>query len=294
MKRRNLTKIDQVETEKRFMLIVEDNKNWRDIICQVASEADCHPICAASFPQALKIVSEQKFELISLDLDLQDETMLGRMFLQMIPTNNKETPIIIVTGVLDSLQDEILGLVNYPQVSHIFLKQNLILNEFKKTINDILRDAPARKKGKAAPLENATTLGQKSTWKSRTMQLHGKHKFSLKKIIISTILGLLMYATINLPFIWLAFYSPEDVSNTPLIIGNLLTASIALVFILSISGAINNKQAVSIILALVSAISAAKLFSPQGQNSMFDSILEKAETLKDLFIKSSPETDYKK
>jgi CheY-like chemotaxis protein len=282
-------KTDLDKLERHPALIVEDSRVWRDILYQEIKEAGYHPVWVETFHQALKAASERHFELISLDLDLKDQTMLGRMFLQLMPAANRSTPVLIVTGVLDLNRDESLSL-NFPQVRSIFFKQHLVLSDFKKMIREI-RTQIEEKQTKKTGIREVKISELRSTLKKKMQnQVHElKHRprSSTVRLLLSTFLGLVVYGIINLPFLWLTRYSPDDVPGSALVIGNLATAAITMVYILLISGFISNKQAVSIILALLSAISATKLFSSQVEQSLTDFILERRNAVREWIARVS-------
>jgi CheY-like chemotaxis protein len=283
MKPKKPIKTDPDKPGRPSALIVEDTRVWREILHQAFRDAGYDPVWVETFQQALKAASEQRFGLISLDLDLKDQTMLGRMFLQLMPPANRHTPVLIVTGVLDPNRDESLSL-NFPQVRHIFLKQQLVLSEFKKTVGEILTEAqlkPTEKKG----LRTIKLTELRSTLKKKLQhqvsELNHRSRSSSARLLFSTFLGLFVYGIITLPLLWLTRYSPGDLPGPTLLVWNLATAAIALVYILLVSGFISNKQAVSIILALLSAISATKLFSSQGEQGLMDLLLERKNALRE-------------
>jgi CheY-like chemotaxis protein len=78
------------------LLVIEDDKLHRMIICRVAARAGYAPAGAASPEEAARLTQENTFDCITLDLSLG--THAGVELLHHLRLIGCKTPIIVITG----------------------------------------------------------------------------------------------------------------------------------------------------------------------------------------------------
>jgi two-component system alkaline phosphatase synthesis response regulator PhoP len=89
------------------VLIVEDEENLMEAIKMNLELEGYEVVTAASGPEALKQFSEQRFNLVVLDIMLPE--LDGYQVCQTIRVSNNETPILFLTAK-DTSEDKIMGL----------------------------------------------------------------------------------------------------------------------------------------------------------------------------------------
>jgi len=78
------------------LLVVDDDVIQRTIISKVGTHAGYEAIGAASFHEAKKLMSEQQFDCITLDLSLGEQS--GVLLLHAMVDTNNRVPVIIISG----------------------------------------------------------------------------------------------------------------------------------------------------------------------------------------------------
>jgi DNA-binding response OmpR family regulator len=78
------------------LLVVEDDTLYRMMICRVASNAGYVPAGAASCEEAVKLLQNNDFDCITLDLSLGDHD--GNELLMHLSATGRDPNIIIVSG----------------------------------------------------------------------------------------------------------------------------------------------------------------------------------------------------
>jgi two-component system alkaline phosphatase synthesis response regulator PhoP len=78
------------------VLIVEDEENLMEAIKMNLELEGYEVVTAASGPEALKQFSEQRFNLVVLDIMLPE--LIGYQVCQTIRVSNNETPILFLTA----------------------------------------------------------------------------------------------------------------------------------------------------------------------------------------------------
>jgi ActR/RegA family two-component response regulator len=86
------------------LLVVDDDKLHRMIICRVAAKAGYAPAGAASYDEAAQLVHETTFDCITVDLALG--THAGTDMLHHLSVIDYRGPIIIVSGCDDATRVE--------------------------------------------------------------------------------------------------------------------------------------------------------------------------------------------
>jgi len=83
------------------LLVIDDDNLHRMIICRVAAKAGYLPAGAATFEEAAKLVRDDAFDCITLDLSLGEHA--GVEMLRHLWTIGCKAPIIIISGCDDTV-----------------------------------------------------------------------------------------------------------------------------------------------------------------------------------------------
>jgi DNA-binding NtrC family response regulator len=94
---------------KRRILIVDDEEGIRLIFLRALQHAGYEPMTADSASETLRLLNEEKFDLVLLDLSLPDAKELE--LLELILAQNPDLPVMILTGMPleQSLVDEAMA-----------------------------------------------------------------------------------------------------------------------------------------------------------------------------------------
>ena len=102
------------------LLVIEDASLHLSIVSKIASQAGFATTGASSVSEAARLLREQQFDCITLDLSLGEES--GVEVLKLLAEMNCRTPIIVVSGSGDEVLKETLKIGNfldlnlYPQI----------------------------------------------------------------------------------------------------------------------------------------------------------------------------------
>lgn len=81
------------------VLVIEDEDRYRSFLLEVLEDMDCEPRGAATAMEALGFMDEMSPDAVILDLNLP--VMDGMTFLERFRRKDRDTPVIILTGVGD-------------------------------------------------------------------------------------------------------------------------------------------------------------------------------------------------
>jgi DNA-binding response OmpR family regulator len=98
-----------LEPPSRTILVVEDQKHIRELVCLHLEAEGFRCVPAANGPDALERIAEQRFDLIVLDLMLPGIDGLEVCRAVRAGTANREAPILMLTARRDESQ-KVLGL----------------------------------------------------------------------------------------------------------------------------------------------------------------------------------------
>jgi DNA-binding response OmpR family regulator len=90
------------------LLVIDDDSVHQMIICRVAGRAGFEAIGAGSYEEAIRLLSNNVYTAITLDLSLGEHG--GVDILHFIAAKDSPTPIIIVSGSGENIRNETLGL----------------------------------------------------------------------------------------------------------------------------------------------------------------------------------------
>ncbi len=93
------------------ILVVDDYGNWREVLTHILEKEGYHVKTAATFENAVKEFSENKFDLLILDVRLEDEDIFNIQGVELLSMakNRPDAPkVIMLTGYLESIPAEVL------------------------------------------------------------------------------------------------------------------------------------------------------------------------------------------
>jgi DNA-binding response OmpR family regulator len=99
---------DAVRPAAPRLLVIDDDKLHRMIVCRTAAKAGYAPAGAATYEEAAKLLQEAAFDCITLDLSLGPHA--GVEMLQHLWSIGCKTPIIVISGCDDTICRETVKL----------------------------------------------------------------------------------------------------------------------------------------------------------------------------------------
>lgn len=97
------------------ILIVDDQKNWRDALTDVLTKEGYAVKTAATFEDALKEISEDKFDLLISDVRFEDKfssDIQGIELLSVVKSKTGSPRVMMLTGYPESIPDGVLERYN--------------------------------------------------------------------------------------------------------------------------------------------------------------------------------------
>ena len=101
----------RAKQKKKCILVVEDELDLRELISRKLNRANYSSMCCGTIKEALNKLSNQVFNLVILDIRLEDgtgEDVIGYLKSKNHSNINHNTPVIVISGHMDSkLLDDI-------------------------------------------------------------------------------------------------------------------------------------------------------------------------------------------
>jgi len=129
------------------VLIVEDRLDWRQMLQGILEREGGYSIqTAATFDEAVSLLQSQPFELVIIDLRLEDwdETNVQGLDLFEFIDKSKGTNAIIVTGY--PTPEIVKEAYKEYKVFDFLFKKHFTASEFKEVVRDAVNDALAKRK----------------------------------------------------------------------------------------------------------------------------------------------------
>ena len=95
----------RAKPKKKCVLVVEDETDLRELIKRKLERENLSSICCSSISQALKKLSNQAFNMIILDIRLEDgsgKDIIVHLKNKTHANINKNTPILVISGHMDA------------------------------------------------------------------------------------------------------------------------------------------------------------------------------------------------
>lgn len=125
--------------EQVRVLIVEDDPTWANLLARELKQDNFIPIWAPNFEMARQLLENSPFNLVILDINLGDNTHLGRVLIQLLKEFDLQIPVIIVSAILEPNGPEIVELTKEPLVFRIIFKQSFVLKKFQEFVREALQ-----------------------------------------------------------------------------------------------------------------------------------------------------------
>jgi DNA-binding response OmpR family regulator len=93
------------------LLVIEDTSLHLSIVSKIASQAGFATMGANSVSEAARLLRERRFDCITLDLSLGEES--GVDILKLLAEMKCRTPIIIVSGLGDEAREETIRIGHF-------------------------------------------------------------------------------------------------------------------------------------------------------------------------------------
>lgn len=128
------------DREKQRILVVDDDEHWRNIVlAEFLAEQGYEVRTAASYQEALNLIAQERFDLVTIDLKLAEDEPVGRGW-RLLMRISKLTPkpcIIVISGTAKSIEEVIEAYEC--EVDHFVLKSKFDYQKFIQTVQSLLR-----------------------------------------------------------------------------------------------------------------------------------------------------------
>ncbi len=130
---------------KGNILIVDDYENWREVLTHILEKEGYHVKTVANFEDAVKEFSENKYDILILDVRLEDKDIFNIQGVELLSIVKKKADapkVIMLTGYPESIPAGVLEkykadalFLKAPKNSHFDTKRfkNKILELFEKS-----------------------------------------------------------------------------------------------------------------------------------------------------------------
>lgn len=127
------------DREKQRILVVDDDEHWRNIVlAEVLVEQGYEVRTAANYQEALNLIAQEGFDLMTIDLKLAEDEPVGRGW-RLLMKISKLTPkprIIVISGTAKSME-EVIEAYEF-EVDHFILKSKFDYQKFIQTVQILL------------------------------------------------------------------------------------------------------------------------------------------------------------
>jgi DNA-binding response OmpR family regulator len=133
------------DREKQRILVVDDDEQWRNIVlAEFLVEQGYEVRTAANYQEALNLITQERFALVTIDLKLAEDEPVGRGW-RLLPKISTLTPkpcIIVISGTAKSME-EVIEAYEF-EVDHFILKSKFDYQKFIQTVQILLRGKEKR------------------------------------------------------------------------------------------------------------------------------------------------------
>jgi len=114
------------ETQSTKILIVDDEHYIRDIVSRWLEDEGYECVCAANVDEAWKILEEDTFSLMLLDIMMPEKA--GVVLLHKIRENHMDVAVIMISGLDPGVAKETLALGAYTFLTKPFDQVDIVIN----------------------------------------------------------------------------------------------------------------------------------------------------------------------
>jgi DNA-binding response OmpR family regulator len=127
------------DREKQRILVVDDDEYWRNIVlAEFLAEQGYKVRTAANYQEALNLITQERFDLVTMDLKLAEDEPVGRGW-RLLMRISKLTPkpcIVVISGTAKSIEEVIEAYEC--EVDHFILKSRFDYQKFIQTVQTLL------------------------------------------------------------------------------------------------------------------------------------------------------------
>jgi CheY-like chemotaxis protein len=114
------------------LLVIDDDVIQRTIISKIGTQTGYETASAASFREAKRLLSEQQFDCITLDLSLGEQS--GVLLLHTMVETNNRVPVIIVSGAEEHILEATMRIARTLGLDSQLLNKPLKLAELRESL----------------------------------------------------------------------------------------------------------------------------------------------------------------
>lgn len=121
------------------ILIVDDQENWRNILKTILTGKNRYLKEAGTYTEAETYLNQERFDLVVLDIRLQDEERYnvgGLKLLEVVKFRMPNAKIVVLTGYYPDTVEKAPKSANA-----FFSKKNFTSHKFKRKIEQLLSDS---------------------------------------------------------------------------------------------------------------------------------------------------------
>lgn len=133
---------DMNDVSKTFrLLVVDDDLIQRTIISKIGAQSGFDVTIAATFDEAASFLRRDKFDCITLDLSLGEQS--GVLLLQTMVANGRRMPVIVISGAEQHVLNSTITIAESLGLNSQSLSKPLNLAELRSTLLIKRQSAPA-------------------------------------------------------------------------------------------------------------------------------------------------------
>jgi DNA-binding response OmpR family regulator len=124
--------IDHGNSTVARLLVIDDDVIQRTIISKIGTQSGYETASAASFLEANRLLTEQSFDCVTLDLSLGEQS--GVLLLHTMVETNNRVPVIIVSGAEEHILESTGRIARSLGLDAQILKKPLKLAELRESL----------------------------------------------------------------------------------------------------------------------------------------------------------------
>jgi DNA-binding response OmpR family regulator len=131
------------EAEAPKLLVVDDDVVQRMVICRIGRQAGFDAVGAATLAEAERLVREEKFDCVTLDLGLGADN--GATLLGKLAEGFERIPIVVISGAEQKVMQSIAESAKTLGFDSHFMGKPLDLAELRAILSAKCRDVPIQR-----------------------------------------------------------------------------------------------------------------------------------------------------
>lgn len=115
-----------------LMLVIDDDMIQRTIISKIGTQTGFKVISCTSFDEAVDLLTAHRFDCITLDLSLGEQS--GALLLRTIIDTGNRVPVLIISGAEDHVLQTTVKIAQSLDLDSMPIKKPLNLTEIRKVM----------------------------------------------------------------------------------------------------------------------------------------------------------------